>query len=54
MAHTTKVTLPAPAFVPIKLYVKFMHSNILTFISHIQASHMRLLHHNASRRVTKR
>ena len=28
MAHTTKVTLPTPAFVSIKLYVKFMHSNI--------------------------
>ena len=28
MAHTTKVTLPTLAFVSIKLYVKFMHSNI--------------------------
>ena len=28
MAHTTKVTLPTPTFVSIKLDVKFMHSNI--------------------------
>ena len=28
MAHTTKVTLPTPAFVLIKLYVKSIHPNI--------------------------
>jgi len=28
MAHTTKVTLPTPAFVLIKLYVKFIRPNI--------------------------
>ena len=28
MAHTTKVTLPTPTFVLIKLYVKFIHPNV--------------------------
>ena len=28
MAHTTKVTLPTPAFVSIKLYAKSIHPNI--------------------------
>ena len=34
----------------------FIHSHacIHTFIPYIQALHMQLLHHNASRRVTKR
>ena len=27
MAHTTKVTLPTPAFVSIKLYAKSIHPN---------------------------
>ena len=28
MAHTTKVTLPTPAFVSIKLYAKSIHPNV--------------------------
>ena len=32
----------------------FIHPFIHTFISYIQALHMQLLHHNASRHVTKR